>query len=157
MNVSRTRRVVSHKTRNDGTIVAARCPKRIRGNKETKGGWRERFNFSVIARQVWRVPDSTLSTRRPRSIRSRVGPRPSKPTFRGVAIFLRMFHPPHSAVPRSVPFHPLFSDFFSLSLTSVHETNPNDSKVVGTRVDINRAWQLSRFDLYTRLFIVHIW
>lgn len=36
-----------------------------RKNPRKRRGWRQRFNFSVIARQVWRVPDSTLSTRRP--------------------------------------------------------------------------------------------
>lgn len=37
----------------------------LRKNPRKRRGWRQRFNFSVIARQVWRVPDSTLSTRRP--------------------------------------------------------------------------------------------
>lgn len=37
----------------------------LRKNPRKQRGWRRRFNFSVIARQVWRVPDSTLSTRRP--------------------------------------------------------------------------------------------
>lgn len=37
----------------------------LRKNPRKQRGWRQRFNFSVIARQVWRVPDSTLPTRRP--------------------------------------------------------------------------------------------
>lgn len=146
---SNERSGIALETRNDETIVV---PKESAATRKQRG-WRERFNFSVIARQVWRVPDSTLSTRRPRSIRSRVGPRPSKPTFRGVAIFLRMF-------PHTLPsFHPLFSpsDFFPLPLSlflppllinlriSVYKRFRSRTN---TRVDINRAWQLSRFDYY---------
>lgn len=134
---SNERSGIALETRNDETIVV---PKESAATRKQRG-WRERFNFSVIARQVWRVPDSTLSTRRPRSIRSRVGPRPSKPTFRGVAIFLRMF-------PHTLPsFHPLFSpsDFFPLLLSlssfppsSLTSESPytNDSEVVRIRASI---------------------
>lgn len=109
-------------------------------------GWRERFNFCVIARQVWRVPDSTLSTRRPRSIRSF----PCWPSTVETDIPRSCDFPadvsPHSAVPRSVPFHPLFSpsDFFSLSFSlpllinlriSVHKRR-NDWEIVRSRASI---------------------